>query len=384
MQGSSQSHTKSGTGSISTQLTTFSLNSTPTTHTDGTKSLSTSTLRSHALRGFPTYTHRQTDSTPDGTSQCLETRSTSVDFPYESQHDQTLEDVEPQTVDLKTPVILKKCIVLVLSFLVLLVILLLAATVTLAILYSLEINKKDNSTLESKKYAVCKTESCWKVAVRMLQYMDKTVDPCQDFYQYSCGGFQKTVQIPQGHDEISIFSMAGEEINRFLWNLVTGTKNTDDPSYVTKMKDYYQTCTDETGLDSRAAHWFKNSRFYDQWPSLNTAWTEGTKTKKDLVITWAQELMSAIVDFGVSKDRLSGRFITYISAPDFYLIKAKDWYAYDPRFKDTLKNYYFSMLYDLYATADEQTIKNDAKEVVDFMVELARIPSYTYVEMKLL
>ena len=45
---------------------------------------------------------------------------------------------------------------------------------------------------------VCTTESCIQLAALVLSNMNQSVDPCEDFYNFSCGGWEATHRIPQG------------------------------------------------------------------------------------------------------------------------------------------------------------------------------------------
>ena len=44
---------------------------------------------------------------------------------------------------------------------------------------------------------VCLTESCVVAAADLLKQMDRKVDPCQDFYKFSCGGFIADTVLPE-------------------------------------------------------------------------------------------------------------------------------------------------------------------------------------------
>ena len=41
------------------------------------------------------------------------------------------------------------------------------------------------------KFSTCQTEACLKASDDTLALMNTSVDPCEDFYQYSCGGFNQ-------------------------------------------------------------------------------------------------------------------------------------------------------------------------------------------------
>ena len=46
---------------------------------------------------------------------------------------------------------------------------------------------------ENESSEICNTPECVVAAHSLIQNMDLNADPCEDFYQYACGNFEKRV-----------------------------------------------------------------------------------------------------------------------------------------------------------------------------------------------
>ena len=120
--------------------------------------------------------------------------------------------------------------------------------------------------------------------------MDKTADPCVDFYQYACGGWMKNNPIPADQARWSVYGKLTQDNQRYLWGILDGlAKNTEGRS-VTQQKtgDYFAACMDEKAIEARGAAPLKP--YFDQ--------IDGMRTLRDLPAVLAR-LHLALADEGL-------------------------------------------------------------------------------------
>jgi endothelin-converting enzyme/putative endopeptidase len=84
-----------------------------------------------------------------------------------------------------------------------------------------------------------------------ISSMDRSVDPCTDFYHYSCGAWIKKNPIPPDQARWDVYAKLTEDNERLLWGLlVEASKPSASRSLVeTEIGDYFAACMDEQGQE---------------------------------------------------------------------------------------------------------------------------------------
>ena len=84
--------------------------------------------------------------------------------------------------------------------------------------------------------------------------MDRTADPCVDFYQYSCGGWQKANPIPADQTSWSVYGKLYVDNLGYLKELLQAAATEKDRDPVTqKIGDFYAACMDEALVEKLGA-----------------------------------------------------------------------------------------------------------------------------------
>ena len=84
-----------------------------------------------------------------------------------------------------------------------------------------------------------------------LTSMDRTVDPCVDFYKYVCGGWTARNPIPADQAAWSVYAKLENDNQQFLWGILEeDAKATQRTPVQQKVGDYYASCMNTAGIDA--------------------------------------------------------------------------------------------------------------------------------------
>src|SRR5882762_4425988 len=85
--------------------------------------------------------------------------------------------------------------------------------------------------------------------------MDRSVDPCVNFYRYSCGGWIRNNPIPADQPRWNVYMKLHQDNQMFLWGILEeAAKPTPDRHPAQRqIGDYFAACMDEAAVESAGA-----------------------------------------------------------------------------------------------------------------------------------
>ncbi|XP_026521160.1 neprilysin isoform X2 [Notechis scutatus] len=150
---------------------------------------------------------------------------------------------------------------------------------------------------------ICKTSDCIKSAARIIENMDTAAEPCNNFYQYACGGWLKKHIIPETSSRYSNFDILRDELEVVLKDVLE-KNNSNDIEAVAKAKILYRSCINETAINSKKGKPLINLMTNIlEWPIAADNWDLNHGS------TWSAEKSIAELNFQFGRKVIINMFV---------------------------------------------------------------------------
>lgn len=82
----------------------------------------------------------------------------------------------------------------------------------------------------------------------MLEQLDDTVEPCDDFYNFACGNFVENTIIPDDKVSVNAFSVISDKLQEQLRTIITAPIEDDDIEPFKMVKKLYLACMNKSKI----------------------------------------------------------------------------------------------------------------------------------------
>ncbi|XP_028817619.1 neprilysin-like isoform X1 [Denticeps clupeoides] len=190
---------------------------------------------------------------------------------------------------------------------------------------------------------ICTTADCTQSAARLLENMDSKVDPCNNFYEYACGGWLKKNIIPETSSRYSTFDILRHELAVELKGVLE-RQDSSSSSALIKARTLYKSCTNESLIEQRGGMPLLTV-LPDvlEWPIATDNWDTnyGSKWRAEDAIARLNEKYGkpVLINYFISTDdRDSNSHIIHFDQPSLGL-QSRDYYVCSGPYKEVCDAY---------------------------------------------
>ncbi|CAF1425917.1 unnamed protein product [Rotaria magnacalcarata] len=262
-----------------------------------------------------------------------------------------------------------------------------ALTIVFAALYGVERNKTKSppsttaptnstgtdlpgtTTQVPSQNNVCLTPYCVKAANYLLQSIDKTANPCENFFEFACGTWLKNNRIPDDAGSVDTFNGLRNQLDVNVVDMLTlpVPNELNNVQSINSARLLYTSCINETALALEAESALLN--FVDNelggWPILQgSSWNESSFDLANLMYKLREYNQNIVFGFSTSTDeKNSSAYFIQLYQSDLALEQRSN-YVNVTKLTDA----YEKLIQDIASalTTDTTMVVSDARDIFDF------------------
>ncbi len=203
-----------------------------------------------------------------------------------------------------------------------------------------------------------------------INSMDRTVNPCVNFFEYACGSWNKNNPIPPDRPSWSVYAKLSNENQRLLWGVLQQLEDRSRPRSGNEQKigDFFHACMDEAAVEKAG--------FLPLRPELEaiTALKMKREIARLLAREHSQENSRALFDFGSGQDFENAQQVIAFASDGGLGLPDRDYYVKtDAKSQQTRAKYLEHIARSLALIGeDAATAKRDADVILAIETAMAQ------------
>ncbi|XP_065737316.1 membrane metallo-endopeptidase-like 1 [Phocoena phocoena] len=228
----------------------------------------------------------------------------------------------------------------------------------------------------------CTTPGCVMAAARILQNMDPSKEPCDDFYQYACGGWLRRHVIPETSSRYSVFDILRDELEIILKGVLENSTTKDRPA-VQKAKVLYRSCMNESEIEKRDSQPLLDIlKAVGGWPVATDKWSESVgarwELEQQLAVMNAQFNRRVLINLFIwNDDQNSSQHVIYIDQPTLGMPSREHYFneGSDQKVREAYLQFMMSVATmlraDMNLPQNSDLVREDMAQVLELETQLA-------------